>query len=140
MMGLSSYTGFAPGGTDNLWWTTPADAGLTVGNYGGGGNFNFNGLISNLRLTKGKSLYPSTYGPPTAGIQIFTPPKAPYNLTTNGSTSLGWGAVVDPLDTEVRSLAFSTSNVSEDKSIFTGGIGTWLPNGNVPVSTLSPFQ
>ena len=136
MQGVTSYTGFA---IDSNWNTTSVATSLTVGNYSGAGNFNFNGLISNLRLTKGKALYPSTYAPTTASVQIFTPPTAPYNLTTNGSTGLGWGALTDPLETDVRSLAFSTSNISEDKSIFTGGIGTWVSSGQVPVSTLSPF-
>ena len=136
MMGMLSYTGFA---IDSQWNTTSVATSLTVGNYAGGGNFNFNGLISNLRLTKGKALYPSVYPNITYAVQMFTPPTAPYNLTTNGSTGLGWGNLTDPLETDVRSLAFSTSNISEDKSIFTGGIGTWVSNGQVPVSTLSPF-
>ena len=125
-------------GTANglLGLATSTATSLTVGNYAGGGNFNFNGLISNLRLTKGKMLYP-TSGPATE--RTFAPPTAPYNLTTNGSTPAGYGALTNPLETEVRSLAFSTSNVTEDKSIFTAGIGTWVPNGQVPVSTLSPF-
>jgi hypothetical protein len=118
-------------------FATSTATSLTVGNYAGGGNLNFNGLISNLRLTKGKMLYPTTPGPTSE--RTFIPPTAPYNLTTNGSTPAGYGALTNPLETEVRSLAFSTSNVTEDKSIFTPGIGTWVPNGQVPVSTLSPF-
>ena len=42
---------------------------LTIGNYGGGGDYEFTGYLSNLRILKGTALYTSNFTPPTRELQ-----------------------------------------------------------------------
>lgn len=42
---------------------------LTIGNYGGGGDYEFTGYLSNFRILKGTALYTSDFTPPVHELQ-----------------------------------------------------------------------
>jgi hypothetical protein len=42
---------------------------LTIGNYGGGGDYEFTGYLSNFRILKGTALYTSNFTPPVNELQ-----------------------------------------------------------------------
>jgi hypothetical protein len=42
---------------------------LTIGNYGGGGDYEFTGYLSNFRILKGTALYTSNFTPPVHELQ-----------------------------------------------------------------------
>jgi hypothetical protein len=44
---------------------------ITIANYGGGGDYEFTGYISNLRLTKGTALYTEDFTPPVHALEVI---------------------------------------------------------------------
>ena len=93
---------------------------MRVGNYIGGGSYNFTGFISNMRIL-------------TAGLYTgnFTPPTAEYTTTTAGST--GAGVAFDTLSSCVF-LGLNAASVTNDSS----STGT-VTSSNVTSSNAIPF-
>ena len=45
---------------------------ITIGNYGGGGSYYYQGFIRDLRLVKGTAVYTSAFTPPTEGLTAIS--------------------------------------------------------------------
>lgn len=88
------------------------DTACKIGGYGGGGNNNFNGYISNFRIVKGTAVYTSNFTP----TGPLTPISGTSLLTANSSS-----AATDS----------SSNNLTLTKS------STVLVNGNNPFSSLN---
>lgn len=56
-------------------------AALSIGNYGGGGNYGISGVLDELRITKGHARYTEAFTPPAA--PFFDTPLAPAIVTLN---------------------------------------------------------
>jgi len=85
---------------------------LTIGNYGGGGNYEFTGYLSNFRILKGTALYTANFTPPTL---ILEPIQDTVLLCCNNPDS---------------AAAVSLAGIGTSKTI--------TVNGNAVASTFNP--
>jgi len=89
---------------------------VTVGNYGGGGSYNFAGYITNARLVKGTAVYTAA----------FTVPTAPLTAVTNTSLLLNANYWAPFTDSSSNGFSITANN---SPTVFNSSPFNWVGSG-----------
>lgn len=89
---------------------------VTVGNFGGGGSYNFAGYITNLRLVKGTAVYTAA----------FTPSTAPLTAITGTSLLLNANYWAPFTDTSTNGFSVTANN---SPTVFNSSPFNWVGSG-----------
>ena len=89
---------------------------VTVGNFGGGGSYNFAGYVTNLRLVKGTAVYTAA----------FTPATAPLTAVTNTSLLLNANYWAPFTDTSSNGFSVTANN---SPTVFNSSPFNWVGSG-----------
>ena len=107
---------------------TAGGAGITIGNYSGGG-YAFQGYMSNARIVKGTAVYTAAFTPPTAPVTAISGTSLLTNFT-NGA--IFDNAMMNDLET-VGNAQISTSVVKYGTgSLAFDGTGDYLSTRSTP--------
>jgi hypothetical protein len=89
---------------------------VTVGNYGGGGSYNFAGYMTNVRLVKGTAVYTAA----------FTPATAPLTAVTNTSLLLNANYWAPFTDSSTNGFSVTSNN---SPTVFNSSPFNWVGSG-----------
>jgi hypothetical protein len=89
---------------------------VTVGNFGGGGNYYFAGYITNVRLVKGTAVYTAA----------FTPSAAPLTAVTGTSLLLNANHWAPFTDTSSNGFSITANN---SPTVFNSSPFNWVGSG-----------
>jgi hypothetical protein len=89
---------------------------VTVGNYGGGGSYNFAGYMTNVRLVKGTAVYTAA----------FTPATAPLTAVTNTSLLLNANYWAPFTDSSSNGFSVTANN---SPTVFNSSPFNWVGSG-----------